>query len=226
GGFANFINTNATLAPGANAGKPGGLLLNGNLPENFVVVSPQFGGVNLIDSTSYSTYNSLQAHVTKRTSQGLTGQMSYTFSKALGDGGVIRDPRNLALSKGVLGVDRTHVIASNATYNLPFGANHLLFSNAPSWAQRIIEDWQLSSIASWQSGAPLSFTAAGIGTLYNSATNTLDQVGAMPKGDVLKGNGFVSYFNGLSTKAAPLPNFGGDTSLNAFYTNQVLVDAS
>ena len=40
GGFANFINTNATLAPG---GKPGGLLLNGGLPQNFIVVSPQYG---------------------------------------------------------------------------------------------------------------------------------------------------------------------------------------
>jgi hypothetical protein len=228
GGFANFLNTNATLAPGANFGKPGGLLLNGGLPENFIVVSPQYGTVNLIDNISNSTYHSLQAHVVKRTSQGLTGQFSYTFSKAIGDGGVFRDPRNLALSKGVLSVDRTHVIASNLTYDLPFGPNRLMFANAPGFIQRIVEGWQFSSITSWQSGAPLAFNATGLGltgpgTLYNSAPNTFDQVGAIPKGDVIKGNNFVSYFNVQPPKAAP---FSADPSLKAFFTNQILVDAN
>src|SRR5207244_3882261 len=116
GAFANLINNNQTLAPAPNNGKPGGLLLNAGLPQNFIVVSPQYGTVNLIDQYGFSTYHSLQAHVTKRTSHGLSGQFSYTFSKALGND-AIRDPRNLALSKTVLNVDRTHVIASNATYD-------------------------------------------------------------------------------------------------------------
>ena len=47
GGFANLINTNQTLAPAPNNGKPGGLLLNAGLPQNFIVVSPQFGSVSL-----------------------------------------------------------------------------------------------------------------------------------------------------------------------------------
>ena len=55
GGFANFVNTNATLAPGANAGKPGGLLLNAGLPQNFIVVSPQFGNVQLHDNSNNSS---------------------------------------------------------------------------------------------------------------------------------------------------------------------------
>ena len=87
GGFANFINTNATLVPG---GQPGALLLNAGLPQNFFVVSPQYGSVVLWDNSNNSTYHSLQAHITKRTSAGLTGQFSYTYSKALGDNGTIR----------------------------------------------------------------------------------------------------------------------------------------
>jgi len=241
GGFANFINTNATLAPAPNAGKPGGLLLNAGLPENLIVVSPQFGNVQLHDNSSNSTYHSLQAHVIKRTSNGLTGQFSYTLSKALGNGrttldaSTIRDPRNLHLDKGLQSVDRTHVIASNATYDLPFGSDHLLFANAPAWVQRVIGGWQLSSIASWQSGAPLQFVypagstagaAGSLGTLYNLANNTVDRVAPLPKGDVVKGNGFVSYFSNLKTQAAPMPNFGGDPTLPGFFTNQVVVDGS
>jgi hypothetical protein len=231
GAFANFINTNQTLAPGANAGKPGGLLLNAGLPQNFIVVSPQYGTVNLIDQYGFSTYHSLQAHITKRASHGVGGQFSYTFSKALGND-VIRDPRNIALSKTVLGVDRTHVIASNVTYELPFGAGHSFASNAPGWAQRIIGGWQLSSITSWQSGAPLSFNVTGLGltgpgTLYNSATNTANQVAPIQKGEVFKGNNFVSFFNGLTTQRAAAPAFAADTAaLTSAFTNQVLVDAS
>jgi hypothetical protein len=122
------------------------------------------------------------------------------------------------------------VIASNVTYELPFGANHALFANAPGWAQRIVGGWQLSSITAWQSGAPLSFNvsgATGVNTLYNSATNTVDQVGPMPKGEVVKGNNFVSFFNTVSTRKAPNPTFGADTAtLQGVFTNQVLVDAS
>jgi Carboxypeptidase regulatory-like domain len=233
GGFANFINNNQTLAPAPNNGRPGGLLLNAGLPQNFIVVSPQYGTVNLIDHIGYSTYHSLQAHVTKRASYGLGGQFSYTFSKALGND-MIRDPRNLTLSKTAINADRTHVIASNVTYELPFGSNHTFLANAPGWAQRIIGGWQLSSLTSWQSGAPLSFNvsmappnANSVGTLYYSATNTVDQVGALPKGEVVKGNNFVSFFNDLGTKKAPFPTFGADTAtLQGVYTNQVLVDAN
>jgi hypothetical protein len=231
GALANFINTNATLAPGL-VGKPGGLLLNAGLPQNFIVVSPQYGTVNLIDSSSNSTYHSLQAHITKRTSQGLTGQFSYTFSKALGDGAaLVRDPRNMAQDKGVLSVDRTHVIASNLTYDLPFGPGRLLFANAPGFFQRIVEGWQVATITSWQSGAPLGFTSTGLGatgpgTLYNSATNTFDQVGPVPKGSLVKGNKIVSWFPTLTPQKV-LPTFNADNlTLQGVYTNQIAVDAS
>jgi hypothetical protein len=236
GAFANFINT-TTIAPGANAGKPGGLLLNGNLPQNFIVVSPQFGTVNLSDNTSNSSYQSFLAHVTKRTSHGVSGQFSYTFSKGMGDNGIIRDYRNLAASRSVLSIDRTHAIVSNATYDLPFGKDRLLLANTPGWLDRVVGGWQVSSILSWFSGAPLSFAQpfGGLGTLYNGASNTFDQVAALPKGEVVKGQtctqsgsctGYISYFNTLQTQKAPQPTFGGDVSLPTFFTNQVLVDAS
>jgi len=221
GGFANFVNTDPNLT-----GKPGGLLLNGNLPQNFIVTSPQWSGVTLRDNSGNSTYQAFQTHITKRLSQGATGQFSYTFSKTLGDGGTVRDQRNFSLSKALSSVDRTHVITSNATYNLPFGKDHMFFANAPGWADRIVGGWQVSSLASWTSGAPLSFNVTGIGTLYNNASNTVDQVGPMPKGQVVKGPGYVTYFDGLQTPKAPLPNFGGDTNLPGKFTNQVLQDAS
>ncbi len=147
GALANFLNTSSALT-----GVNGGLLRNGNLPENFIVVNPQFGSVTLEGNNSSSTYHSFQTHVSKRMSHGVTGQASYTFSKTLGDNGT-RDERNRQLSKGLLPVDRAHVIVTNGTWDLPFGPNRMFLANTPSAIRRSVEGWQLSSIASWTSGS-------------------------------------------------------------------------
>jgi hypothetical protein len=65
-------------------------------------------------------------------------------------------------------------------------------------------------------------------TLNFRGTNTADLVGAFPDnaGQVQKGNGFVQYFPGLTVKAAPVPNFGGDPTLPGRFTNQNVVDSA
>jgi hypothetical protein len=222
GWFANYINTDATLT-----GKPGGLLLNAGLSQNTIVASPQWSSVTVRDNSGNSTYHAFQTHVTKRFAQGMTGQFSYTFSKNLGDTGAnVRDQRNFRLDKGLLSLDRTHIITSNATYDLPFGKDRKFLANTPGWADRVIGGWQISSIATWASGAPLNFT--GNGGLYYQArlNNTVDQVGPMPKGSVVKGNGFVTYWKDLKTALAPFPSFLTDPNLQGKFTNQVLQDAS
>ena len=242
GALANFINTNP-LATGAN----GGLLRNGGFPENYIVVNPQFADLTLEGNNGSSTYHSFQSLLTKRFSNGVYGQFSYAFSKALGDNqnaGLIsgatyaasrlRDPRNRRLDKGLLSIDRTDIVKANGTFDLPFGPNRMFLSNAPSYVQRVVEGWQLASVFSWISGAPLTFvpgtttTPFFLETMGFRAASTADLVGNLPKGTggVQKGNGFVQYFGDLSVKQAPLPNFGGDTNLPNRFTNQVVVDKS
>ncbi|HYR87915.1 MAG TPA: TonB-dependent receptor [Terriglobia bacterium] len=231
GSLANFINSTSSFT-----GVNGGLLRNARLPENFVVVSPQFGQVTLEGNNSSSTYHSFQSVLTKRLSQGVYGQFSYTFSKALGDNAGINDtrnPRSRQLSKGLLSIDRTHIVKANGIFDLPFGPGHMLLANASGPVQRIVEGWEFSSVFSWISGAPRSFrvdgiTATSINTFGYRAQNTADLVGTLPKdlGKVEKGNGFVQYFSNLSTRSAPSPNFGGDTNLPGRFTNQVIVDQS
>ena len=225
GGLANFINTTNqfTGVNGAN-GVNGGLLRNGGLSENFIVVNPQFGSVSLEGNNSSSTYHSFQTVLTRRMTKGLYTQFSYTFSKALGDNGV-RDPRNRQLSKGILGIDRPQIVKANGTYELPFGANHAYLNGAPNYIQQIVGNWELSSVFSWVTGAPLTFT--GTNTLAFRAQNTADLVGALPDnlGKVEKSNGgVVQYFSGLKVGAAPLPNFGGDPTLPGRFTNQAVTD--
>ena len=224
GALAEFFNSNNSFT-----GTPGGFLRNAGLPENFIVVNPQFGSVTLQGNNTNSTYHAFQSLLTKRMSNSVYGQFSYTFSKSLGDTGV-RDQRNRQISKSRVNLDRTHIIKMNGTLDVPFGPNKRFLANAPSVVQRVVEGWQISPVFSFQSGAPLSFTS-GLSTIGNrtAGNNTADLVGVLPAdlGKVEKGAGFVQYFSGLSVKNAPTPNFGADqTVLAGRFTNMVVVDSA
>jgi hypothetical protein len=236
GALANFFNTTPT-----GTGVNGGLLSHAGLPQNFIVVNPQFGSVFMIDNNGNSSYDAFQAHVAKRLSHGVTGQFSYTFSKALGDTpaggalfGSIRDPRNYHLSKGLLNIDRPELFQWNLTWDLPVGSKRALLGNVPHWLDTVVGGWQIASAFQWQSGVPLTFTSGSTGagttisTLSYLTTNTANLAGKLPSdvGQVQKGNGFVQYFPGLTVQAAPLPNFGGDSTLAGRFTNFQVVNSS
>src|SRR6202035_650893 len=92
GALANFLGTTSV-----GTGQFGGILSHAGLPQNFFVVNPQYASVYLINNDGNSTYNSFQAHLSKRLSHGVTGQFAYTFSKSLGDttsNNAYRDPRD------------------------------------------------------------------------------------------------------------------------------------
>jgi len=218
GALANYLNTTNNFTS-----VNGGILRNGGLPENFIVVNPQFGSVSLEGNNSSSTYHSFQTVLTRRMTKGLYTQFSYTFSKALGDNGT-RDPRNRQLSKGILSIDRPQIVKANGTYELPFGTNHAYLNGAPNYVQQIVGNWEFSSVFSWVTGAPLTFT--GPNTLAFRAQNTADLVGTLPDnlGKVEKTKGVVQYFSGLTVTKAPTPNFGGDPTLPGRFTNQIVTD--
>jgi hypothetical protein len=223
GALANFLNTTAAFGP------PGTVLRKNGFPEQFFVVNPQFGSVNLVGNNGNETYNAVQGHLSQRFSHGFSGQFAYTFSKTLGDGGVYRAENDLALSKSLLLSDRTHVIQQNFTYLLPFGKGGNYLTHAPTWADEIIGGWQIASGMTWQSGAPLTFT--GLNTLsqytqigFTSGTATAQLVNPLPTNyeQVVKGNGYVTYYPTLSVQSAPTPNFGTGsdaTALAGKFTN-------
>ena len=232
--FANWLNSTSALT-----GQNGGLLKNGGLPENFIVVNPQFGVAALHGNNDSSIYHSLQTEVTKRLSEGFTGRFGYTWAKNLGNSAVgnaqassntstTRDPRNRSLQRGLVTFDRKHQLRGHATWELPFGPNHMLLGNSPSWVSRIVEGWQVSGIFSWNSGDPLEFISTRRTLASRANSNTADLVGSLPKdaGNVRVQNGFVEYFENLRTQRGPLPNFGGDAALPGRFSNQVVVDSA
>lgn len=230
GALANFLGTTSV-----GTGQFGGVLTHAGLPQNFFVVNPQFASVYLINNDGNSTYNSFQAHISKRLGHGVTGQFAYTFSKTLGDTistNAYRDPRDFQISKGLLSIDRPELFQGNVSWALPFGKGRDYLKNVPVWLDEVVGGWNLSGSYSWQSGVPLTFTATGINTMSYLAANSATLVGALPSNmsQVIKGANVVTYFQGLSSAAAPVPTYSSDPVTQALvasrYTNLQVVNAS
>src|SRR5207302_6201733 len=159
GGFANFINTTNQVT-----GILGGLLSRAGLPANFVVANPQYLTSYYTGNFSNSTYNSLQADLSRRFAQGFTIQTSYVWSKNLGDDegdsstfqSSFRTLRNRSLDKRLLLYDRTHVFKANGLYELPFGRDKMVGRNSNGFVDRVIGGWQTGAVFNWSSGPPLS----------------------------------------------------------------------
>jgi hypothetical protein len=234
GSLANFLNSSST-----GTGEAGGLLRRNGFPENFIVVNPQFGSLQLHGNDDNSTYHSLQTSVRKRLSRGLSGEMNYTWARVIGNSAAgnsntsdtttsERDPRNRQLQKGLVTFHRTNTFRTHGTWELPFGPNRFLLAAAPGWLHRVVEGWSVSGIFSWNSGQPLSITSTRRTIDSRGNINTPDLVGVLPDGigKVRKGEGFVEFFQGLSTPRAPQPNFGGNAILPTRFTNQIVVDSA
>ncbi len=121
------------------------------------------GNVDLATNAGKYRYNALQFEVRKRFSDGLQFQGNYTFQKTLTDTGsdsqsrfsAFLDLANPGLEYQRADYDRTHTININANYELPFGKGKL-FLNQGGIVDKIFGGFQLTTIVTMSSGAPLS----------------------------------------------------------------------
>lgn len=125
---------------------------------------PQWGTINYSKFEGSGTYNSLQTKFEARDFRGATFLVSYTYAKCLTDGtytNVVREDTPLIRYYGVCNYDLKHNFVTSGLYHLPFGRDRMLFSHMPAWANVIAGGWNLSTIATLQSGLPFTPTISG-----------------------------------------------------------------
>lgn len=152
------------------AGQP-----NAGQPRVSFLPNYNAGVVNILENGAFTRYNSLQAELRRRFSNGVDFQANYTFSKALtnaiGTGQTRVEPfldnRNQSLDISRADFDQTHVFNFNANYELPFGKGKRFF-NEGGFVNQLLGGIQLTSIVRVGSGAPITFTDAR-GTLNRAA---------------------------------------------------------
>lgn len=128
---------------------------------------PQYSGLGTNENTGYSWYHSMQLRLEKRFSKGLSAQMSYTWSKTMEALGYLNST-DTRLEEVISSQDRTHRLAVNWLYELPFGRGKRLLSTGPAAMMQLASGWQVQGIYTAQSGAALGFgNAIFIGDLKN-----------------------------------------------------------
>jgi len=202
-----------------------GLSLAGATIPEYQLLSPypQFcnSSVNEVDApVGFSDYNALQVTYNHRISKGLTAMISYTYSKFLdnvegnnnwsynGNTGPANN-YNLAAEKSVDGSDIPHSLVASYIYQLPVGRGKSFGSGMGRAANAVLGGWELSGIATFKSGIPISITGQNISTF-----------GGNPRPDVV-GNIHVphpsisEWFNTGAFRYSQLASDGGDIWGNA-----------
>ncbi len=145
------FNLNASLIPGSgNNGRP--------LFQAF----RRTADANVPVGTS-TWYNGLQFKLDRRVSDGLFITTAYTWSKGLNyadDDGGIGIPISVALNKGRMSDNRTHVFTQSYMWSLPFGkGKKWVNSGAASW---VVGGWQFQGLLSVMTGSWFSPSVSGV----------------------------------------------------------------
>jgi hypothetical protein len=169
---------------------------------------PILGQVSLYDNIGDSWYNSLQLKWEKRFSEGLSYVASYAFGKHIGEneGSIWDTPTPFApkgYNRGLSDLNRTHILAINAVYELPIGKGRKYMNSIHPIGNAVLGGWQLSGIYNYTSGPPLSFLVPG-NTLGNGRGTR-----ANVSGDIHVSNpSAAQWFNPQALAAPPLYTFG------------------
>lgn len=160
--------------------------LNASYPGGGAAGRPYFAAfgrnvaTTLHEPAYTSTYDSLQAQLDRRFTNGLSFGLAYTWSKAIGfgannDSGLFfNTPTALARNRSLLNFDRPHNLRLSGVYELPFG-------KGKSWLQGGIPallagGWQVNGIYSAYSGSPFTVTTSGTSLNAPGNSQVADQV--------------------------------------------------
>lgn len=129
---------------------------------------PNFGLLVLVDSGANGNYNSLAAKLTKRYSHGVTGLLSYTWSKSIDQTSGVRtqdsdtlfsqDGNCMRCERGLSSFDNRQRLVFSGLYDIPVGQGRRFNVHNPV-INTMAGGWQLGSIVTWRGGFPINPTA-------------------------------------------------------------------
>ena len=172
------------------------------IPANFELNAGQVAGLgakgqpyyNLYGTTSSiqlkhkgtsSNYNALQARLTHRFNHGLSVTSGFAWQKAMGYISSTTGIAGLSFyldphrDYSPLSFNRTITSSNSFIYELPFGKGARYLNQG--FASRILGGWQVSGLASLESGTPLFFTDSGSQLNTPNTTQVPNQIGPFRK---------------------------------------------
>jgi hypothetical protein len=168
---------------------------------------PNMSTIVAYDGVGRRWYNAGQLKWERRFEKGFSYLVSYSFSKDINDNGG-GDAEMVPFAptgymRGRTPWNRTHILAINGIYELPFGRGRTFANELPRVLNAVLGGWQLSGIYSFTSGIPLSISVPG-STLGNGWGTRANLVG-----DPQVSNPSAAlWFNPAAFGAPPMYQFG------------------
>jgi Carboxypeptidase regulatory-like domain len=193
---------------------------------------PQYTGLNLGGyGCCGSTYNSLQATVTRRFQGGGTLLVAYTNAKLISNtdtltswlegptGGVgqVQDYNNLAGENSLSSQDVSQRLVISYVLDLPFGHGQKFAGDATGAKDKLVSGWGLDGVTTFQRGFPLKISWAGASTPLENAGFGISNI----RPDVVAGCGkggphtLQSWFNTSCFAAPPAWGYGTESRVDA-----------
>jgi hypothetical protein len=147
-----------------------------NGPYNFY--HDQFSSLYAWRTIGTSLYNAMQVTYNARWGSNLQGQFNYTYGKSIDEesaaqrigpyegtggtgsdvngGGIVINAWDPFALRGLSDFNNKHQLNGNLVYRLPFGKNQMFAGNAGPVLNEIIGGWNVSGVARWTSGFPIT----------------------------------------------------------------------
>jgi hypothetical protein len=213
--------TNPMAGTNPNSSLDGATVAAGQLERPY----PQYNGLSLGGfGCCSSTYNSLQATVTRRFQGGGTLLVAYTNEKLLSNtdtltswlegptGGVggVQDWNNLRGEKSLSSQDVSQRLVISYVLDLPFGHGKRFASSMSGFANGAVSGWGIDGITTFQRGFPLKLTYSGSTALEAANLGVANIRPNVVPGCDRKGSRSLSEWFNTACFAAP-PDFGPGT---------------
>ena len=194
-GYHSLIDIDSNTIPQQTCSDPNGCLAGGIRSPGVLVPlgtqyfpaskrpNPYLANAYRWNTEGISSYNGLQADLTKRFSSGLLFRANYTFSKNLDDSSGIAssqsqnqnqsvmDPRHPLRDYGPSALDFRHQGSGSFNYELPLGNGKRFGNGLTGIADKLAGGWQVNGIVTLLSGFP--FTPL-VGTNQSGNGNTFN----------------------------------------------------
>jgi hypothetical protein len=240
GALASSLGTRLQSVNGVNQNVTA---ISANQPFFFIPYPQYSGGLNVLDSNDFSTYNALEVQLQRRLTNGLQFTVAWTWAKSLDTrsfdptltvvgtgnsstaGSTPFDINNRRLNYAPSDFDRRHALQWNWVWELPFGQGKHFLGSAHGVLNKVVGGWELSGFGRVTSGRPFT-VFAGTNTVSNVNQSTANCTGCTrgegtPFNDVgaNSGNtGFIWFFNAAQRAqfSAPGPGEFGNLGRNFF----------
>jgi hypothetical protein len=168
-------------------------------------------------SVGTSSYHALQVNLRKNLSRGVRFDLNYTYSKSIdlesdaervdlsgaGALGFIQNAWRPNQSRGVSDFDTPHQINANWIVELPFGKGRWVGGGAGKSLDAVIGGWQLSGLARWSAGFPVSIGNGSAWPTNWQFNPNATQVRPAVTGTTKNPDGSVNIFPNPSGLAGP-----------------------